>query len=71
MYHKPNFTSNPKCCLIDTAKSEIGLLVRNSLRRVNKSGWHLTLLCSVKQWRCYIDLRQDEAIFVLNSHNSI
>ena len=33
--HKPNFSSNPKCCLINPAKSDIGKIREYFLQQLN------------------------------------
>ena len=46
--HKPNFSSNPKCRLINPAKSEIGKISKYFLEQLNSK---IRDLSSVNQWQ--------------------
>ena len=46
--HKENFDNNPKCRLINPAKSEIGLISKNYLDKINKE---VLAAMKVNQWR--------------------
>ena len=46
--HKPNFSSNPKCCLINPAKGDIGKISKYFLQQLNSKVRDLTL---VNQWQ--------------------
>ena len=46
--HKPNFSSNPKSCLINPAKSEIGKISKYFLQQLNSK---VRDLSSVNQWQ--------------------
>ena len=46
--HKPNFVNNPKCRLIKPVKSEIGMISRKCLDKINKVSRSKT---NLHQWR--------------------
>ena len=46
--HKPNFSSNPKCCLINPAKSQMGKISKYFLEELNSN---VRDLSSVNQWQ--------------------
>ena len=47
-YHKENFENNPKCRLINPAKSDSGKISKLILNKVNT---HLRTILNVNQWR--------------------
>ena len=46
--HKKGFPNDPKCRLINPAKTNIGLLSKKILQKVNSN---IRLICKLKQWR--------------------
>ena len=46
--HNPNFSLNPKCCLVNPAKSEIGKISKYFLQQLNSK---VRDLSSVNQWQ--------------------
>ena len=46
--HKPNFVNNPKCRLINPAKSEIGMISKKCLDKINKV---IRSKANLHQWR--------------------
>ena len=46
--HQPNFSSKPKCSLINPVKSEIGKISKYFLEQINSE---VIVLSSVNQWQ--------------------
>ena len=46
--HKENFQNNPKCRLINPAKSEMGIVSKHYINQINKSIWEKL---NVNEWR--------------------
>ena len=46
--HKPNFANNPTCRLINPAKSEIGIVAKRILERINAKVVNAT---DINQWK--------------------
>ena len=47
--HKPDFINNPTCRLINPCKSEIGIISKNILDRINHE---ITQATKVNLWKC-------------------